>query len=112
MNQRELVWVEVPYSDFSGKKIRPAVIVSNNAYNRKSEDMVICAITSNTQKTDYSVTISENDLEKGKLKVASKIRADKIMQIDKKLALKAFARLNSRKFSETTAQIKKLVSEN
>ena len=111
MKQQELVWIKIPFSDFSQTKIRPALVISNNEYNSKCEDMVICAVTSNLQKTAYSVSLEQKDLVSGSLQIESRIKADKIMQIDKKLAIRAFAKINEKKFDETIAEIKKLLAK-
>jgi len=112
MNQKELIWIGFPYSDLSERKIRPALIVSNNKYNTKSQDIIVCAVTSNPKNTEYSIDLKEKNLESGKLSIPSKIKADKIMQINKKLAIKPFAKIENKKFKEVTKQIQKLISEN
>lgn len=109
MKQQELIWIGFPYSDFSEQKVRPALIVSNNNYNSKHEDLVICAVTTTQKQTDYSVNINQKNLSSGKLPIQSRIKADKIMQVSKKLALKAFGKLGDKKFSEVTNQVKKLI---
>ncbi len=38
------------FSDESGKKLRPAVVISSAAYNRAREEMVVAAITSNVRR--------------------------------------------------------------
>ena len=45
--QREIVLLPFPYSDLSSTKKRPALIVSNNNYNERFNDVVVCVITSN-----------------------------------------------------------------
>jgi len=42
----EIVLVPFPFTDQSGGKRRPAVIVSSAAYNRERIDLVIMAVTS------------------------------------------------------------------
>jgi mRNA interferase MazF len=42
----DVVLVPFPFTDQSGAKKRPAVIVSGNAYNTSRRDLVIMAITS------------------------------------------------------------------
>ncbi len=111
MEQQEIIWVRFPYSDFSQQKTRPALIVSNNNYNEKANDIVICAITSNTEQTPYSVLIDQHDISRGTLKIPCKIRADKIIQINKKFAFKAFAKLGGEKFNEVTNQLAELISK-
>ncbi|MCR4369172.1 MAG: type II toxin-antitoxin system PemK/MazF family toxin [archaeon] len=109
MNQRELIWVGFPYSDFSERKIRPALVVSNDNYNAKSEDIVVCAITSNKKAAQYSVALNQKSMETGTLPLPSRVKADKIMQISKRLALKSFARLDAKKFAEVADEIQKLI---
>ena len=111
MKQQEIVWVKIPFSDFSETKLRPALVVSNNDYNSKFDDIVVCSITSNIQKAEYSVQLNQKDLIAGNLPIESRIKADKIMQINKKLIMRAFAKITEKKFCETTAEIKKLLAK-
>ncbi|MCD6212424.1 MAG: type II toxin-antitoxin system PemK/MazF family toxin [Sulfurovum sp.] len=46
-NQRDIVLVPIPFTDLTSKRHRPVVVVSNNGYNRKAEDIVVVAMTSN-----------------------------------------------------------------
>ena len=42
----DIVLVRFPFSDQSGSKQRPAVVVSGNAYNAQSPDVIVMAVTS------------------------------------------------------------------
>ena len=110
MKQAGLAWISFPYSDFSANKIRPALVVSNDGYNEKRSDAVVCAITSNLEKIPYPAQIGQSDITGGKLAISSKIRADKIIQASNGIIAKKFAKLSDAKFTEAIAQIKKLVS--
>lgn len=110
MNQRDMVLLNFPYSDFSAGKVRPALVVSNDTYNSRNMDVVVCAVTSNLEQKEFSVIVSQSDVSAGKLPVQSKIRADKLFQVHKSLAMKPFASLNQKKFSEVVTQIQQLVS--
>ncbi len=109
IRQKDIVWVTFPYSDMSEKKFRPAVVVSNDEYNRKNQDVVACAITSRLEERQYTVLIDEKNVEIGKLPIKSRIRADKIMQIEKSLIAKPFARLNNKTFDLLLEEINKLL---
>ena len=47
----DVVLVPFPFSDQTTTKKRPAVIISSNVYNEISADIIIMAITSQTEKT-------------------------------------------------------------
>jgi len=38
IQQKELVLLPYPFSNMEGTKVRPALIVSNNLFNKKSDD--------------------------------------------------------------------------
>lgn len=42
--------VSFVFSDESGKKLRPAVVISSAAYNRSRQEIVVAAITSNIRR--------------------------------------------------------------
>lgn len=59
--------IPIPFSDLKSKKKRPVIVISNNLYNKKTEDIVVVAVTSNIEKKDYSLLITQNDMETGNL---------------------------------------------
>ncbi|QLH09442.1 type II toxin-antitoxin system PemK/MazF family toxin [Candidatus Nitrosotenuis sp. DW1] len=46
-SQRDVVLAPFPFSDLSQSKFRPAIIMSNNNYNRKFQDFIAIPLTSN-----------------------------------------------------------------
>ena len=109
MNQQELVWVRFPFSSLTAGKVRPAVVVSNSRYNQDRRDVVACAITSRLDEEDYSIFIDNENLSSGNLPVRSRIRADKIMLLEKTLIIRAFARLDDQTFDTVVQEIAKIV---
>ena len=67
IEQRSILLIPFPFSDQSGQKVRPVVVVSNNAYNNSASDLVVCGITSNAKTGTYNVLIDSSDMEQGKL---------------------------------------------
>lgn len=65
--QDEIGSIPVPFADLSSHKRRPVIIISNDAYNRKSPDVIVVALTSNPAITDCSFRISSTDLAQGAL---------------------------------------------
>jgi mRNA interferase MazF len=46
----DVVLVGFVFSDESGKKLRPALVISSSAYNRGRKEVVVAAITSNVRR--------------------------------------------------------------
>ncbi|MBI5051489.1 type II toxin-antitoxin system PemK/MazF family toxin [Candidatus Micrarchaeota archaeon] len=111
MLQREVVWVKVQYSNLAEEKERPALIISNDSYNSKNLDLIVCAITSNLEEREHSVVISNSDFEKGGLPIKSKIRADKIVQVEKKMVSGKIGELNTKTFDLVVKEIIKLIKK-
>jgi len=84
VNQKSIVLVPFPFSDLSGRKIRPAVIISNPEFN-KAEDVIICALTSSIKRRPYSIMISEKDTENKKLRDTSQLRVDTVTRTDRRV---------------------------
>ena len=109
MKQQDIVWVKLPFSNLEDSKIRPAVIVSNNEYNKNSQDVLVSAITSNLEERPYSLLIDTKNLSHGKLPLKSRIRADKLIQVEKNLIINAFGKLENRTFDLVIKEIIKLL---
>lgn len=112
IRQQDIVWVRFPYSDMREVKFRPAVVVSNNSYNRKHNDVIACAITSRLEEKEYGIPIDESKIASGKMPLKSMIRVDKIMQIEATLIARMFARLDNKSFDLLTERIMRLVKRN
>lgn len=88
-NQLEIVLVPFPFSDLSSIKRRPVLIVSNNNYNQKYSDVIVVVITSvHRSKDQYSILITNDDLEYGMLPEKSMIKTHIIFTIAKSKILK------------------------
>lgn len=75
--------VPFPFTDLSGSKVRPAVIVSRNMLG---DDVVVVFVSSRTDKrTNYDVSVDANS--KTGLKTPSVIKCSKIATLDKKVVL-------------------------
>ncbi len=92
-DQGDLVLVPVPFTDLTSQKRRPVIVVSNNAYNRRSSDVVVVAMTSNPQVVPHSFVIGASDLAAGSLNRPGTVRVDKIYALASSLIVKKFARV-------------------
>ncbi|MEK6984418.1 MAG: type II toxin-antitoxin system PemK/MazF family toxin [Nanoarchaeota archaeon] len=99
IDKKSIVLVPFPYSDQSGKKVRPALIISNSEFNR-NEDVIICALTSRIKKRAYSIIITSKETVNKKLIDVSQIRVDTITRIKKDLIIKEIDILNEDTFKK------------
>ncbi len=82
--QGDILLIPIPFSDLTSHKKRPVLVLSNDDYNSRTEDIVVAAITSNITAKDYIVMLTSSDLDEGTLKVDSCIRVDKIYTLSQK----------------------------
>ena len=107
--QGEIVLVPFPFSDLSSVKHRPVLILSNNVYNKKTEDIVTCGITSNLKDSEFSVLVENKDLIEGRLPVKSRIKVDKLFTLKQSLVKRKIAKINKKLFGQVNKEISKLI---
>lgn len=108
--QREIVLIPFPFTDLTSAKKRPVLIISNDAYNSKHDDILIAAITSKSYSDEYSVSIDNDSLEYGILPEPSVIKVSKLFSAHRNLIIKKYSIINKTKFSEVTGIINNLIS--
>ena len=74
-----------PFSDLASSKVRPVMVVSNDNYNKRSEDMIVVPMTTNLRMSEYALLVTNKDLESGKLIKDSKVKTDRIFSISQKV---------------------------
>jgi len=109
--QRELVLLPFPFSDLTSAKVRPALVLSTDAYNATYDDVIVCTLTTNLSRTDYSVLIQQTDLENGVLKVPSRVKVDALIQADQSLILTSIGRLKASVFEQVLTIFVELVAQ-
>ncbi len=107
--QREIVLVPFPYSDLSNTKQRPVLIVSNDDYNKKFHDVVVCVITSNQYNDAYSLALENKDLEIGVLPESSIVKTHKLFTIHQNKIIRKFSVVKTEYFSQVADKIKSLI---
>lgn len=110
VKQKDIVWVRLPFSDLKRQKARPALVVSNDVYNENQPDVIVCAITSNLEAGPYKVSVAQGDLDSGRLPLPSMVRADKIIQVEKGLIDRTFARVKNGPYDAVVERIQALLS--
>ena len=110
ISQRDIILVPFPFSDQSGTKVRPALVLSKDDFNLNSRDIIICGITSNISKDFYSVKIEQKDLEDGRVET-SMIKVESLAKIEQSLVIKKIGKLSKAKFDEVLTKLGSLFKD-
>jgi mRNA interferase MazF len=108
--QGDILLIPIPFTDLSSQKRRPVIVVSNDQYNGRTGDLVVIAMTSNPQTTDYSFSITSSDLVKGQLNRPSKVRVDKIYTLSQTIVAKTFGQVNDETLGRIRITLENLVA--
>ena len=109
--QRDVVLIRFPFSDLASAKVRPAVVLSNDKYNRSSEDFVAVPLSSNLKLRDYAILITSHELESGRLIVDSKVKVDRIFSVSQRLVRMKIGRIRVGVHERITSMLSDLLSK-
>ena len=101
----DIVVLPFPFSDLSGFKSRPAVIVAD----MQGDDVVLCQITGTQRDDDYTIHLDDYNFIHGNLQGESLIRANKIFTIDKRIIFYKVGMLKDEKLKEVKNKIVDLI---
>jgi mRNA interferase MazF len=102
----DIVVIPFPFSDLSGSKKRPALVLAN----LQGDDIILCQITSQQSKDIYAIAIDQTDFANGSLPVASNIRPSRIFTADKKMIIRTAGTLKRTSFAKVSSAIIKLLT--
>jgi mRNA interferase MazF len=108
--QGDILLIPIPFTDLSSQKRRPVIVISNDQYNRKTSDIIVVAMTSNPQATEYSLSITSSDLVEGALNRPGKIRVDKIYALSQTIVAKTFGQVDDKTLSRIRRRLVNLVA--
>jgi len=108
--QKDIVLVPFPFSDQSGAKKRPVLIVSNNEINsdKRHRDFIGIAVTSKIRGGTYRLEVNKSDTAAGFLPKKSELSCDKIASIPKNFIVKKICSLNDRKLAAVKLVLKQI----
>jgi mRNA interferase MazF len=94
----DVVVVTVSFSDRSGTKRRPALVVSTDRFHRKLADVVLCPISSQPRYYEHPGTGDRpmSGWSEAGLRHASTVRISNIVAVDKRIVSRVIGRLSSR----------------
>ena len=101
-----LVLVPFPFTDLSGQKVRPALVLYNS---KNGEDCIVAFISGVKQKTSHSFDIKVKASSLNGLKQNSLIKIDKIATLQKKIILGEIGILEKEVISLVNKKLKRLL---
>ena len=101
-----VILVPFPFTDLSGNKVRPAVIVSDG---KIGSDVIVLFVTSQSKlKSKHSVAIKAN--EKSGIKTNSKVICSKIATLEAKIILGELGQVNKVDQKKIDIELKRVLS--
>jgi len=82
MQQGDIVILEFPYANTTHTKVRPALVLSNKSYNKHANVLLVGIYG---KKQPCAVRITNNDLQKKRLRKESFVSIQNIFSADKSL---------------------------
>src|SRR5437867_11843308 len=109
MARGDIVLVPFPFTDLSGEKRRPALILSPDSFD--PEDLVLCAITSRLpgRPGPWEIPLQGQDVVDGQLPRPSIIRAGKLFTMHRSLVPGRFGAIRPEKFLEVLSVLQLLI---
>lgn len=98
----DVVVLLFPFSDYSAGKKRPAFVLAN----LKGEDLILCQITSQLKKDQYTISLNNEDFAYGTLNKPSNIRPNRIFTAKKNMIVR---KIGTVKQKTTDQVINKLI---
>jgi mRNA interferase MazF len=103
MQKGDIVLIPFPFTDFSGNKLRPAIILVHT-----KADLTVCFITTQLQWQEPTDVLLQPNSSNG-IKKASLIRVSKIATLDRALVLGKIGSLNQTEIMELNSKLKQLL---
>ena len=84
-------------------------MLSKLEYNKTTEDIITCGITSNLKDSKNSVLINNDNLAKGEIPLPSRIKVDKLFTLEKNIVKKSIGKINKETFQEVKKEFINLI---
>ncbi|MBC7587312.1 MAG: type II toxin-antitoxin system PemK/MazF family toxin [Chitinophagaceae bacterium] len=102
MIKGDIILIPFPFTDFTGNKLRPAVVLIETDY-----DLTVCFITTRLKwKEGTDIELSSSSITG--IKKPSLIRLSKMATVDKLLAVGKLGELQPKEILEMNTKLKKL----
>ena len=102
-----IVIVRFPYTDLSGERLRPGLLVADVRHDNQP-DWVVCRITTQSLSDGGQIALASDDLATGRLDRASWVRPDRIMTMNESIFGNTVGRLTDAKLAEVLSAVRSL----
>ncbi|HDD70562.1 MAG TPA: type II toxin-antitoxin system PemK/MazF family toxin [Candidatus Woesearchaeota archaeon] len=103
----DVVVLPFPFSDLTKSKKKPALVVAT----LQGDDLILCQITSEARRDDYSIILSKKDFMVGNLNLISMIRPNRLFTADKSIILYKIGSIKKPKIKEVENEIIRIFTE-
>ena len=99
LTRGDIVLANLPFSDASGAKIRPGLVVQCDANNRRLDDVIVALITRTTQRAAFEATqllidiTTSEGLQSGLLHTSA-VKCEHLITIHQRLIQRVIGRLS------------------
>ena len=108
LNPASIVVIPFPFSDLSGTKLRPAIVLAETGH----DDWLLCQITSNAYIDPAAIRLTAAELSMGTLNLVSFARPMKLFTANRDLIVKRIAILNDATFKRVLTDITESLRKN
>jgi mRNA interferase MazF len=94
----DVVLVDFPFSDRTGSKVRPALVVQADILNRRITDTILASISRSTHRasaTQFSIDISTAEGARSGLRQNSMIQCENLLTYDQRLIVAKIGELSA-----------------
>jgi mRNA interferase MazF len=109
VNRGDVVLVDYPYSDRTGSKIRPCVVVQNDRNNQRLDDTIVVTISRRTQTaepTQLLILAASKEGKQAGLLSDSSVRCENILSVDLSFVKRKIGTLTSDLMDKVDACLK------
>ncbi|CAN5758989.1 hypothetical protein BH20ACT12_BH20ACT12_01460 [soil metagenome] len=103
-----VVLVPFPFTDLSGRKRRPALVISPDSFDE--QDLILCAITSRVPEdlSPWEVQLRARDMADDRLPKRSMVKVGKLFTMHRRLVAGRFGAVKERKLAEVLGRLRGL----
>jgi mRNA interferase MazF len=111
MKRGDVIVVDFPFSDATGRKVRPALVVQADEWNRRLSDTILALITSSRSRftgaaTQLQIDVATPDGRTSGLRLSSVVQCENLVTVDKSFILHTIGRLSDDLMQQMDACLK------